>query len=80
MSDSFVTPWTIAHQTPLSMDFSRQDYWSGCHSLLKIKLSSLNQHGLGWVLNLMTGVLVKDTEIQREGCVKKEAEPGAMLL
>ena len=24
-----VTPWTVAHQTPLSMDFSRQDYWSG---------------------------------------------------
>ena len=25
----FVTPWTIAHQTPLSMGFSRQEYWSG---------------------------------------------------
>ena len=25
----FVTPWTIAHQTPLSMEFSRQEYWSG---------------------------------------------------
>ena len=24
-----VTPWTIAHQTPLSMGFSRQEYWSG---------------------------------------------------
>ena len=24
----FVTPWTIAHQAPLSMGFSRQDYWS----------------------------------------------------
>jgi len=22
-------PWTIAHQTPLSMGFSRQKYWSG---------------------------------------------------
>ena len=21
--------WTIAHQTPLSMEFSRQEYWSG---------------------------------------------------
>ena len=27
MSDS-VTPWTVAHQTPLSMEFSRQEYWS----------------------------------------------------
>ena len=24
----FVTPWTIAHQAPLSMEFSRQEYWS----------------------------------------------------
>ena len=24
-----VTPWTIAHQAPLSVEFSRQEYWSG---------------------------------------------------
>ena len=24
----FVTPWTVAHQGPLSMEFSRQEYWS----------------------------------------------------
>ena len=24
-----MTPWTIAHQSPLSMEFSRQEYWSG---------------------------------------------------
>ena len=24
-----VIPWTIARQTPLSMEFSRQEYWSG---------------------------------------------------
>ena len=23
------TPWTIAHQVPLSMGFSRQGYWNG---------------------------------------------------
>ena len=28
ISDS-VTPWTVACQTPLSMEFSRQEYWSG---------------------------------------------------
>ena len=27
-SDS-VTPWTAAHQAPLSKEFSRQEYWSG---------------------------------------------------
>ena len=25
----FVTPWTVAHQDPLSMEFSRQENWSG---------------------------------------------------
>ena len=25
----FATPWTIAHQAPLSMGFSKQEYWSG---------------------------------------------------
>ena len=26
---SSVTPWTVAHQAPLSMEFSRQEYWRG---------------------------------------------------
>ena len=25
----FATPWTVAHQAPTSMGFSRQEYWSG---------------------------------------------------
>ena len=25
----FATPWTIAYQAPLSMEFSREEYWSG---------------------------------------------------
>ena len=25
----FTTPWTLAHQTPLSMGFPKQEYWSG---------------------------------------------------
>ena len=25
----FATPWTVAHQAPPSMGYSRQDYWSG---------------------------------------------------
>ena len=28
MSDS-AAPWTVAHQAPLSMGFSKQEYWSG---------------------------------------------------
>ena len=29
----FATLWTVAHQASLSMGFSRQEYWSGCHAL-----------------------------------------------
>ena len=25
----FMPPWTVVHQAPLSMEFSRQEYWSG---------------------------------------------------
>ena len=25
----FAIPWTVAHQAPLSMELSRQEYWSG---------------------------------------------------
>ena len=25
----FATPWTVAHQAPSPMEFSRQEYWSG---------------------------------------------------
>ena len=25
----FATPWTVGRQAPLSMGFSRQEYWSG---------------------------------------------------
>ena len=29
MADSFAVPWTVARQAPLSMEFSRLEYWSG---------------------------------------------------
>ena len=25
----FVTPWTVVHQVPLSLELSRQEYWNG---------------------------------------------------
>ena len=28
MSELFATPWTVAHQAPLSLGFSRQECWS----------------------------------------------------
>ena len=31
----FVTPLIVAHQAPLSMGFSKQEYWSCCYALLQ---------------------------------------------
>ena len=52
----FVTSWTVVHQAPLSMGFSRQEYWSGllCPSLGDlpnpgIKLTSLRSPALAGV-------------------------------
>ena len=41
-SDSFVTPWTMAHQALLSMEFSKQEYWNG---LLFLPLGDLPDLG-----------------------------------
>ena len=30
-----MTQWTVAHRAPLSVGFSRQEYWSGCPALLQ---------------------------------------------
>ena len=29
VSNSFVTPWTVTCQAPLSVEFPKQEYWSG---------------------------------------------------
>ena len=34
ISDSII-PWTVACQAPLSIGFSRQEYWSGGHFLFQ---------------------------------------------
>ena len=49
----FVTPWTVACQSPLSMESSRQEYWSGLPFLLQgiISTQGLNPyllHLLHW--------------------------------
>ena len=44
----FVTPWTVAQQALLSMEFSRQEYWRGlaisylfpCHVLMQLKATA----------------------------------------
>ena len=42
----FATPSALAHQAPLPMEFSRQEYWSGCYFLLQRHFTTegLNLH------------------------------------
>ena len=35
VSQPFATLWTVALQAPVSMGFSKQEYWGGCHFLLQ---------------------------------------------
>ena len=47
---TLATPWTVANQAPLTLGFSRQEYWSGLHFLLQgiFLTQGLNPHFLHW--------------------------------
>ena len=50
----FVTWWTVAHQAPLSMGFSRREYWGGLPIHISNKKSGLKGEGWGkwkWMIN-----------------------------
>ena len=65
----FATPWTVAHQAPPSMGFSRQEYWSGLpfpsfpkcihHQHLLIK-SHMKEGGLHLYQNIRDHWSVRD--------------------
>ena len=42
------TPWTAAYQVPLSMGFSRQEYWSGVPLPFPINLKVKHTEMLVW--------------------------------
>ena len=39
----FMIPWTAAYQAPLSMGFSRQEYWSGVPLPFPLKMLRVNK-------------------------------------
>ena len=52
----FVTPWTIAHQAPLSVEFFRQEYWSGLpfpspRHLPNLGIKPVSRASLEWQVN-----------------------------
>ena len=65
MSDSLVTPGTVAYQHPLSIRFSRQGYWSGLPCLIQgiFPTEGSNRSLLHWQADSLP--LVPPTSIPR---------------
>ena len=51
VSDSFATPWAIAQQAPVCMEFPRHEYWSGLPFLTPgdLPLCVLSHFNHGWL-------------------------------
>jgi len=63
----FATPWAVAHQAPPSMEFSRQEYWSGLpfpSPILKGRERQMENRTNGNVVREM-GRQGDDRELQR---------------
>ena len=45
-----MTPWTVAHQAPPSMGFSRQEYWSGVPSPSLFKCTWNTRLTMYWII------------------------------
>ena len=63
-ANSFATPWTVAHQAPLSREFSRQEYWSG-----KPFPSPVNLPDLG--IERKSSALQADYHLSHQGSSKR---------
>ena len=59
----FATPWTVAHQAPPSMGFSRQEYWSGLPFYSAIKRSKTVQSA---EMQLDLETVIQSEESQKE--------------
>ena len=51
---TLVTPWTAAHQAPLSMGLSRQKYWSGVPLRVQVQMGYLGADPRKQVSNLVS--------------------------
>ena len=65
----FVTPWTVAFQAPLSMEFPRQEYWIGlpCPSNLYIRSNPMSWCRVQGQLGTQTGVRARLINRWRNG-------------
>ena len=79
MSDSFVTPWTVAHQAPLSMEFPRWEYWSilvdSWRILLLIFLTQGSNLHLLHCRQILYHWATREAQEMREWHVKRARDP-----
>ena len=77
----FATPWTVACQAPLSMEFSRQEYWSG-EPFPEPQSPALRADSLPPELPLKPhhyiSMLLKDTEMKKQKNQLKDLKVTAM--
>ena len=71
-----MTPWTVAHPVPLSMEYSRQEYWGG----LPFPPRGLPNPGMEPVSPVCPALQVDSLKLSRQGSPKPSIVPRTRLL
>ena len=71
----FVTPWTVAHPAPLSMECSRQEYWGG----LPFPPRGLPNPGMEPASLVCPALQVDSLKLSRQGSPKPSIVPRTRL-
>ena len=89
-----VTPWTVAYQAPLSIGFSRQEYWNGVPlpspqhrweivNFVKQHLMDYRLNFFQWIVNLIKYNLLEITHFSSLACycfsTGREFDPSVIL-
>ena len=69
------TPWTAAHQAPLSMGFARQEYWSGVplHVVLSTR-KSYPSYFVELISILYIGIIKNTNLFPCSWCIRRQFE------
>ena len=79
MSDSMI-PWTVACQAPLSVEFSKQEYWSGLLCPLPRDLPNTGikpclLHFLHWQVSSLLLMPIKHSKKAKQNKIEAENSP-----
>ena len=76
----FVTPLTIASQAPLSMEFSRQEYWSGLPSPTSGDLCKPGMEPLSLVSPALTGGFFTTLHLGKSHYCIRDLQNGTFVI